>query len=226
MDKIKKNIPNAITLSRMITSILAGTLFIAGNYPLAIVLYVYSAISDFLDGLAARKLNAFTKLGKKLDPISDKIFALSILVPSLVLGNYLMILPLILEGEITSTTIAAEKSNINIKTERVGKYKTWFLSLSLIIGLLATINPALYFLLAPLLGYTTHFQIQSLKAYKNQYNEKLNTINNNLDIKDNEIKETKENTNIKNRIKSHYDELIFYQNIEVSSKPKQLIKRK
>ena len=110
MNKLKQNIPNMITISRIISSVLASILFVSGLTGPAIILYIIGAVSDALDGFAARKLNAFTELGKKLDPISDKIFALSLLAPSLILGNHLMFIPLVLEAEISSITIAAKKS--------------------------------------------------------------------------------------------------------------------
>ena len=55
---IIKSIPNIITFSRIISSLLASAFFVGGNLPLALGLYVYAAISDAFDGLAARKLNA------------------------------------------------------------------------------------------------------------------------------------------------------------------------
>ena len=228
MNKIKQNIPNAITISRMIISLTASTFFITGNIPLSITLYIYGAISDAFDGLAARKLNAQTELGKKLDPISDKIFALSLLTPSIVLGNYLMILPLLLEGEITSINIAAKKTKIKLETERVGKYKTWFLFTSLILGLLSTLYPVTYLPLALSLGYTTHFQIQSIKAYNNQYKEKINNIEKTKIIENKTTKKEKNNKKdyIKQRIKNHYNEFIYYKDIDINNKPKKLIRKR
>ena len=76
-NKIIKNIPNAITTSRIISSIVGAISFILGNYYLSFGTYIYGAISDFFDGLAARKLNAYSEFGRKLDAVSDKLFALS-----------------------------------------------------------------------------------------------------------------------------------------------------
>ena len=212
MNKLKQNIPNMITISRIISSVLASILFVSGlTYP-AIILYIIGAVSDALDGFAARKLNAFTELGKKLDPISDKIFALSLLAPSLILGNYLMFIPLVLEAEISSITIAAKKSKINIETERVGKYKTWFLFSSIIAGLIATKYFPFYFVLAPLLCETTNLQIQSIKAYNNQYKSKLQ----NTYVSSSQLPKTN-NKNIKEELNKHYEEFINYRNIEVNS---------
>ena len=230
MKKLKRNIPNIITISRIITSPIAAILFVSGNIQASIGLYVYGAISDFLDGLAARKLNAFTPLGKKLDPISDKLFALSLLMPSLILGNYLMIIPLVLEAEIAATTIAAEKSGVEIETERVGKYKTWFLFTSIILGLLATKFPVMYLPLAFSLAKTTKMQLQSKTAYENQYLNKLKNKEKSIPKKENPKTEQKKKSNIRQQIKSHLEEYSLYDTFpiesEYKSSPKQKIKRR
>ena len=106
-DKIIKNIPNALTVSRIITSVIAAGAFITGNISLSIGLYTYGAVSDFFDGFLARKLDAFSDVGRKLDALADKLYAGSLLIPSICLGNLLMIIPLILELQI---------SNINLKS--------------------------------------------------------------------------------------------------------------
>lgn len=53
-------------------------------YPLArrlsIGLFVAAGSTDFLDGLAARKLGQITWLGKLLDPLADKLMILSALI--------------------------------------------------------------------------------------------------------------------------------------------------
>ena len=81
MKNIKKYIPNLVTITRIISCICGATLFTLGNIPLAISSYVYGAVSDAFDGFLARKLNAVSETGKKLDAVSDKIFALSLLIP-------------------------------------------------------------------------------------------------------------------------------------------------
>ena len=238
MKRIIRNIPNMITMSRMISSIVAPILLVTGNIGSAVGLYIYGGISDCLDGLAARTLKAHTELGKLLDPLSDKIYAASLLIPSLLLGNYLMIIPLILEGEIAATNIAASKSGILIETERVGKYKTCLLFASLIVGLIAPYIKEFYILLAPLLMYTTHFQIQSIHAYENQYHDKMMTrleekksIVESKEIEKEKAQEKKQTNKqlsekIKDEISIHYHEFKYYENIPIesklSSKPKKL----
>ncbi|MCG8372309.1 MAG: CDP-alcohol phosphatidyltransferase family protein [Balneolales bacterium] len=43
--------------------------------PSIIALIVYGVISDYLDGLVARKTNTISELGKIIDPVSDKLCA-------------------------------------------------------------------------------------------------------------------------------------------------------
>ena len=73
-NKIKKQIPNIITISRIISLIIGLIFFCQEKFILALIFYIYGAISDFLDGYFARKFNAYSKLGKYLDAISDKLY--------------------------------------------------------------------------------------------------------------------------------------------------------
>ncbi|MFN7342730.1 MAG: CDP-alcohol phosphatidyltransferase family protein, partial [bacterium] len=70
------NLPNAITLSRLVLTA-AFVLFVAleatWGHITALILFMIAAISDFVDGWLARKMNLVTPLGKLLDPLADKI---------------------------------------------------------------------------------------------------------------------------------------------------------
>jgi CDP-diacylglycerol--glycerol-3-phosphate 3-phosphatidyltransferase len=70
------NLPNALTLLRIalvpvfaIAFVLPGT----GARLIAFFVFCIAGISDALDGLAARKLQASSDFGRMLDPIADKI---------------------------------------------------------------------------------------------------------------------------------------------------------
>jgi CDP-diacylglycerol--glycerol-3-phosphate 3-phosphatidyltransferase len=42
-----------------------------GRWAIAFALFVIALITDFLDGLAAKKLGAYSKFGEELDPLAD-----------------------------------------------------------------------------------------------------------------------------------------------------------
>ena len=97
MYKLKKQLPNIITISRIISLVVGFILFMEGNTILSLIFYIYGAISDSIDGYFARKLNAYTKFGQYLDAISDKLYFLSLIIILLVNKKYLIILPMIME---------------------------------------------------------------------------------------------------------------------------------
>lgn len=172
MDKLKRNIPNIITISRIISLILGFIFFVNDKIILSIIFYVYGGISDAFDGYFARKLSAYTKFGQYLDAISDKLYFLSLIIILLIYGNYLVILPLIMEIIISIVNYLVLKKNKKVFTERVGKFKTTLLMIDLIIGIIAIkinyfIYPYIVFLIL-----TLYFHFQTIFAYINQLNNK------------------------------------------------------
>jgi len=67
------NVPNFVTLSRVILAILLVVLFLF-RIDIIILLYVFilATITDFVDGFLARRLNQVTNLGAKFDVIADR----------------------------------------------------------------------------------------------------------------------------------------------------------
>jgi cardiolipin synthase len=69
-------IPNAITIARILLVPVFAIAFVLpgdGWRLTAFAVFVIAGLSDFLDGLAARRLNAGSEFGRMLDPIADKI---------------------------------------------------------------------------------------------------------------------------------------------------------
>jgi phosphatidylglycerophosphate synthase len=82
------NIPNLITLSRIIATPYIGYTIATQQYTLGLTLLTFAALSDALDGYIARKYNMQTPLGTILDPLADKLL-MTTLVISLANNNSL-----------------------------------------------------------------------------------------------------------------------------------------
>lgn len=66
-------VPNAMSVLRILLVPVFAVLYLRGHVAAAVVLLVFSGITDMLDGLIARHFNQITDLGKMLDPFADKL---------------------------------------------------------------------------------------------------------------------------------------------------------
>jgi nicotinamide-nucleotide amidase len=77
------NIPNALTLSRLVAIPPLMVLLLVrfpGHDQLAAALFIVFSLTDTLDGQLARRRGTVSDLGKFLDPLADKLFVLSVLI--------------------------------------------------------------------------------------------------------------------------------------------------
>ena len=74
------NIPNALTLARIILVPLIVWLIITHEIAAAFVLFLLAGLSDAVDGYLAKRFGWQTELGAYLDPIADKALLVSIYV--------------------------------------------------------------------------------------------------------------------------------------------------
>jgi cardiolipin synthase (CMP-forming) len=68
-----KQIPNAITIARMVASLPLLYFLIEGNTQVSFWIAMLAGFSDSLDGYLAKKFDWRTALGGLLDPIADKL---------------------------------------------------------------------------------------------------------------------------------------------------------
>ena len=66
------NIPNALTLLRLLLIPVFLVASFRGMFLAAFILFVTAAVTDIFDGLIARRLNQRSRLGAILDPAADK----------------------------------------------------------------------------------------------------------------------------------------------------------
>lgn len=67
------NVPNQLTVSRLVLSIVLFVLIALQMYLVSLIVFVIAASTDWLDGYYARKYGQVTALGRILDPFVDKI---------------------------------------------------------------------------------------------------------------------------------------------------------
>lgn len=75
---MREQIPNIITVIRIISIVPICWLLWKAVYVPALLLLVLAGLSDALDGYLARRYGWFTRLGAVLDPVADKLFVVSV----------------------------------------------------------------------------------------------------------------------------------------------------
>lgn len=68
-----KHIPNTITSLNLLCGVLGIVFAVGGNITLAFCLMLAGAVCDFCDGLSARLLGAYSKIGLQLDSLADVV---------------------------------------------------------------------------------------------------------------------------------------------------------
>ena len=128
------NLPNSLTVSRLVLTAAFVVAFMwdtRAGYGIALVTFVVAAITDFLDGYLARKLNLVTSLGKLLDPIADKVLTASAFIFLCEHGDiycpaWVVVVILAREFLVTGLRqIAVEQGKV-IAADWSGKWKTGF----------------------------------------------------------------------------------------------------
>ncbi len=148
------NLPNKLTLSRMFMIPVFIALFYVpfkGHYFAALAVFAIASLTDLFDGKIARKYGLVTNFGKFLDPIADKVLVLSALVIFLTrpediilsMGSIGLIVmgcgvAVILAREIivSGFRMVAASSGMVIAADVVGKYKTVFQDVAIVVLLI------------------------------------------------------------------------------------------
>lgn len=74
------NIPNSLSLLRLILTFVFIYLLFAGYSNLwLIIVFAVAAISDFFDGMLARRLKQTTRFGARMDQFVDRIFTIGVI---------------------------------------------------------------------------------------------------------------------------------------------------
>jgi len=74
------SIPNLVTLIRILLVPVVIWAITAGEYRVAVILFLAAGISDAVDGFLAKRFGMTTELGAYLDPLADKAMLVSIYI--------------------------------------------------------------------------------------------------------------------------------------------------
>jgi cardiolipin synthase (CMP-forming) len=80
MSTLELNLPNLISLARLLLVPVTIWLIISGRYGAAFWVLVAAGISDALDGFIAKRFDRRTRIGALLDPAADKAMLVSVYV--------------------------------------------------------------------------------------------------------------------------------------------------
>lgn len=170
-----KFIPNILTIIRIINIPFIVILFTLNKIELAIIITIFTAITDYLDGLIARKFNATSEFGAKLDAVSDKIFAIGLLI-ALSTKYHILLISLFLEIIISIINLYLYYKTKITKSLFIGKIKTWALFLDVILGFITYFNSQYIFIMNIILIITMVLQVISIICYINKYKTKFNKL--------------------------------------------------
>ncbi|MFH1434621.1 MAG: CDP-alcohol phosphatidyltransferase family protein [Pseudomonadota bacterium] len=120
---------NQLTSVRILLIPLPTALILLGNRDMqfvALALYIVVGMTDFFDGMLARKYGT-TKLGALLDPIADKIYTALLYIPLSLLGwlpHWMIVAILLRDPVITCLRSLCTMRGIPMKTAKLAQYKT------------------------------------------------------------------------------------------------------
>ena len=148
------NLPNKLTLIRVLLvpifilffllSINDNNFLVFKNYNISVyrlfslIVFIIASITDYFDGVIARKNNLITNFGKLMDPLADKILVVSammLLADAKEFSVVWVIIVVIREISISAIRLVALEQGIVVAASKLGKYKTATQMISVILFL-------------------------------------------------------------------------------------------
>ncbi len=124
---------NLLTTLRFLSIIVLIIIFKKVSQRLFILTISLLFLTDFIDGKLARKYKVQTIYGSNMDTIADKALSIGLIILLLQNNKYTYLLLL---GEIIISIInmSAKLQHKKTKSSPIGKIKTWFLSITIILS--------------------------------------------------------------------------------------------
>lgn len=128
-------LPNILTISRIVLlPVLIGLFYVEGSTAAwtALWIYVFCAVTDFFDGYIARRYGTTSGFGTFLDPISDKIMVVALLMALAAFNRLdgIWLLPAIIilarEFLVSGLREYLGPKNVKVPVTKLAKWKTGF----------------------------------------------------------------------------------------------------
>ena len=143
----KRNIPNYLTILRLILVPIIFALILLEYYWAAFAFFVIANITDVLDGKIARKYNLITDWGKLMDPLADKITQISTISALIIKGIIpFWILAILTLKELIMISVAFvlyKRKVVTVHSMWYGKVATILFFVAIVLSLLSKGIPEL-----------------------------------------------------------------------------------
>jgi cardiolipin synthase len=124
-------LPNVLTLLRLLAIPVVLLLLFAERDVAAVTVFVLAAITDFLDGMIARRWGGASYLGTVLDPVADRLMLSSVAVVLTIRGILPFPVVAILVGRDVFALVGSLAFRGKIRVNKVGKAATAVLMASI-----------------------------------------------------------------------------------------------
>ncbi len=173
--KFKKTFPSVLTAFRLVIAPIIILFGFLGNVKVVLILTILGSLTDLFDGYFARKWEVVSQFGAKLDAVSDKVFAASLLL-SLTKKIPVLLFLFVLELVIALMNLYFYKNLKKSETLMIGKIKTTSLFICIVTSFIFVFFHKFSFLVDGFVYMTLNLQILAIISYIMNYLDKMNKI--------------------------------------------------
>ena len=173
MKNKKWNLPNLLTVSRFLLSPIFLYFIVIRRVDLALITFMFVAVTDFADGWVARSTNQKTDFGAFLDPMADKVMVFLALIGIVIsFGFPLWAVPFFIFRDVISlsgSVLKYYKNKGHWSANKLGKVTT-FMQVATIIAFIIQFQymmVILYATLALSMVAGTSYIVRAVRMIKN-----------------------------------------------------------
>lgn len=143
------NVPNVLTMLRIVLVAVFAVVFMKEYYVAAIIIFIVAALTDLLDGYIARRTGKITNFGKLMDPFADKamlIVALICLVNKNFLPPFILVFVIVKEVVMILGALLLYSRHVVVYAKGFGKAATFVFNTGVALSILGRAFAPLYFI--------------------------------------------------------------------------------